>query len=54
MVKGMLRCGHCGYAMTPRTDPGRKDRTYEVYECTGRRQRGVDFSPARLDSPLPR
>jgi site-specific DNA recombinase len=47
-TKGLLRCT-CGYAMTPRTNPGRK--TYEVYECSGRRQRGVDF----CDQPtLPR
>lgn len=49
LVKGILRCGQCGYAMTPRTDPGRKEqwRPYECYECSGRRARGVDFCDQR-------
>lgn len=40
LTKGLLR-GHCGYAMTPRTDPGRAN--YEVCECAGRKARGVEF-----------
>jgi DNA invertase Pin-like site-specific DNA recombinase len=40
-TRGLLRCGRCGWALIPRTDPGRVN--YEVYECHGRRTRGVEF-----------
>jgi site-specific DNA recombinase len=43
LTKGILRCGRCGCAMTPRTDPGRKN--YEVYQCHGRLTRGPEFCP---------
>ena len=36
MVKGLLRCGICGSAMTPRTDPNRRIAPHEVYQCHGR------------------
>jgi hypothetical protein len=34
--KGMLRCGECGEAMMPRTDPNRASAPSEVYRCYGR------------------
>ncbi len=39
--KGMLRCGECGEAMVPRTDPNRASAPSEVYRCYGR-SRDVD------------
>ena len=41
--RGFLRCGSCGHAMLPRTDPIRRDGHYEVYICDGRRRNGPDF-----------
>lgn len=50
LTAGLLRCS-CGYAMVPRTDPGRKN--YEVYECRGRREHGVSFcSQTAVRRPL--
>jgi DNA invertase Pin-like site-specific DNA recombinase len=36
--KGMLRCGHCGEAVVPRTNGG-----YEMYYCNGRSKMRVEF-----------
>jgi DNA invertase Pin-like site-specific DNA recombinase len=41
LTRGLLRCGNCGYAMLPRTDPNRWG--YEAYQCRGRLERGADF-----------
>jgi site-specific DNA recombinase len=40
-VKGHLRCGECGEAMTAVTKPNRSGGTYEVYTCYGRIRHGV-------------
>ncbi|MSO41458.1 MAG: hypothetical protein EXQ70_06125 [Solirubrobacterales bacterium] len=54
-TKGLLRCGHCGGAMAPRTDPGRKGgragKTREEYRCLGRDQNGLKSCP---QTPVPR
>jgi site-specific DNA recombinase len=39
-TKGLLRCAHCGEAMTPRTEAGR-----ETYECMTRRQISAKACP---------
>jgi len=44
--KGHLRCGTCGDAMIPKTDPGR-GRSSEAYQCYGRARLGVDHCPQR-------
>jgi Recombinase zinc beta ribbon domain len=41
----MLRCGDCGEAMVPRTNPNRRIGPSEVYYCYGRKQRGTDACP---------
>jgi site-specific DNA recombinase len=48
--KGMLRCGECGEAMVPRTDPNRASAPSEVYRCYGRHRDKDSCSMA----PLPR
>ena len=47
-TRGLLRCGHCGFAMTPRTD--RRERR-EEYRCLGREQNGPGSCPQK---PIPR
>jgi hypothetical protein len=43
LTKGLLRCGNCGHAMIPRTDPTRRGGHYETYICDGRRRNGPEF-----------
>ena len=54
-TRGLLKCGHCGFALTPRTDPGKKGgrqgRRREEYRCLGREQNGTKFCP---QTPIPR
>ncbi len=45
MVKGLLRCGHCGSAMTPHTDRSRRNGNYQVYKCRGRCDFGIGYCP---------
>jgi site-specific DNA recombinase len=50
--KGMLRCGACGEAMVPRTNPNRRKAPSQVYYCYGRKQCGPAFCrtpPIRRD-----
>ncbi len=47
-TRGLLRCGHCSDAMSPRTD-NREDR--EEYRCLGREKNGLDYCP---QTPIPR
>lgn len=43
MIRGLLRCGSCGSAMTPHTDHRRGDGNYQVYKCHGRASYGADY-----------
>jgi len=42
MTKGLLRCGSCGSALIPRSDPRRRGGDYFIYRCDGQRQHGPD------------
>jgi DNA invertase Pin-like site-specific DNA recombinase len=43
-VKGLLRCGLCGFALLPTTKPTRTPgTTYDRYLCDGRRQHGTGY-----------
>lgn len=43
MVRGLLRCGQCGSAMTPHTEPRAGGLNYEVYRCLGRSLHGPEY-----------
>jgi hypothetical protein len=57
-TRGLLRCGLCGAAMIPRTDPNRRGGLYEVYICDGRRRNGpgscfqMPVDRAQVDSAM--
>ncbi len=46
-LKGLLRCGHCGRAMTP-THTRKKDRLYRYYVCMTAARRRHDDCPIGL------
>jgi site-specific DNA recombinase len=41
--RGMLRCGHCGSAMIPRSTRRKDGSLYTTYQCIGRRNEGPEF-----------
>ena len=43
---GLMRCTHCGAAMTP-THTRRRGRLYRYYVCLGASRRGHDTCPVR-------
>jgi site-specific DNA recombinase len=45
-LKGLMRCTHCGSAMTP-THTRRRGRLYRYYVCLGASRRGYDTCPVR-------
>lgn len=50
MPRGLLRCGLCGSALIPRTDPNRRVAPQETYFCDGRRRWGTGYCPQlRID-----
>ena len=57
LVKGVLRCGVCGSAMTPRNAAGR-GLAAASYQCSGRLEHGAEFctqtsvNRARVDEPF--
>lgn len=50
--KGMLRCGECGEAMAPRTNPNRTGEPTETYRCLGRHhdKDSCSMKPVRRES----
>lgn len=48
LLQGIIRCGHCGRAMTPTHSRGRhKDRIYRYYVCQTAAKMGYDACPIR-------
>jgi site-specific DNA recombinase len=45
-LRGLMRCTHCGAAMTP-THTRRRGRLYRYYVCLGASRRGHDTCPVR-------
>jgi site-specific DNA recombinase len=45
-LRGLMRCTHCGSAMTP-THTRRRGRLYRYYVCLGASRRGHDACPVR-------
>jgi site-specific DNA recombinase len=45
-LRGLIRCTHCGSAMTP-THTRRRGRLYRYYVCLGASRRGHDTCPVR-------
>jgi site-specific DNA recombinase len=45
-LRGLMRCTHCGSAMTP-THTRRRGRLYRYYVCLGASRRGHDTCPVR-------
>jgi site-specific DNA recombinase len=45
-LRGLMRCAHCGSAMTP-THTRRRGRLYRYYVCLGASRRGHDTCPVR-------
>jgi site-specific DNA recombinase len=45
-LRGLMRCKHCGSAMTP-THTRRRGRLYRYYVCLGASRRGHDTCPVR-------
>ncbi len=45
-LRGLMRCTHCGSAMTP-THTRRRGRLYRYYVCLGASRRGHDTCPLR-------
>ena len=45
-LRGLIRCAHCGKAMTP-SQTRRRGRLYRYYVCTGSIKRGADSCPVR-------
>ena len=45
-LRGLIRCAHCGKAMTP-SHTRRRGRLYRYYVCTGSIKRGADTCPVR-------
>ncbi len=41
-LKGLVRCGECGAAMTPYYGAGRHGKVYHYYTCSNRNRRGPD------------
>lgn len=46
LLRGLVRCGHCGRAMTP-SHTKRGGRIYRYYVCTGSIKHGYDSCPIR-------
>ncbi|MCX6344961.1 MAG: recombinase family protein [Armatimonadetes bacterium] len=48
LLRGIIKCGHCGTAMKPTYSRGRhKDRIYRYYVCQSASKRGYDSCPVR-------
>lgn len=49
VFQGLLRCGLCGYAMTPTYsgDKGKKSGYHVYYECSGKAKKGREFCEMR-------
>jgi site-specific DNA recombinase len=47
LLSGLLKCGHCGAAMTGVSGGNRNGQKYRYYRCTTRDKRGADACPAR-------
>jgi site-specific DNA recombinase len=47
LLKGLLRCGCCGCAMTPAPSTKNKVKRYRYYVCTTAQKRGWDKCPSR-------
>ena len=47
LLSGLLRCGHCGAAMTGASGGNRLGQRYRYYRCTTRDKRGPDACPVR-------
>ncbi|MCL2726671.1 MAG: recombinase family protein [Polyangiaceae bacterium] len=50
VLRGLLRCGLCGEAMSPGSTKKKSGKTYRFYRCTTRDKYGKDKCPAK---PLP-
>lgn len=51
LLRGIIRCGHCGTAMKPTYSRGRhKDRVYRYYVCQTAAKQGHDSCPIRCVS----
>ena len=46
LLRGIIRCGHCGRSMTP-SHTKRRDRTYRYYVCVGSQKFGYDSCPIK-------
>jgi site-specific DNA recombinase len=47
LLKGLLRCGPCGCAMTPAHTTKNGSKRYRYYTCSGAQKRGWDTCPSK-------